>query len=130
MRRWIVDGNNVYGSRPDGWWRDRAAAAARLVEEVGRWQQQGGDDVTVVFDGGRPEALTPSDPPRVTVAFARDEGAGSADDLIVRLVGAPGGPLTVVTSDRGLVARLPLGVAVEGAGSFLRRLVDGAGPEP
>ena len=23
----FVDGNNVMGSRPDGWWRDRAGAA-------------------------------------------------------------------------------------------------------
>jgi len=23
--RWIVDGDNVMGARPDGWWRDRAA---------------------------------------------------------------------------------------------------------
>jgi hypothetical protein len=28
----IVDGNNVIGSRPDGWWRDRPAATRRLVE--------------------------------------------------------------------------------------------------
>ncbi len=26
----VVDGANVVGSRPDGWWRDRAGAAARL----------------------------------------------------------------------------------------------------
>ena len=26
----VVDGANVVGSRPDGWWRDRAKAAARL----------------------------------------------------------------------------------------------------
>jgi 8-oxo-dGTP diphosphatase len=30
----IVDGANVVGSRPDGWWRDRAAAAARLRDEL------------------------------------------------------------------------------------------------
>ena len=24
--RWVVDGNNVFGSRPDGWWNDRTAA--------------------------------------------------------------------------------------------------------
>src|SRR6478609_5086009 len=26
----VVDGANVVGSRPDGWWRDRPGAAARL----------------------------------------------------------------------------------------------------
>ena len=30
MTTLIVDGANVVGSRPDGWWRDRAGAAARL----------------------------------------------------------------------------------------------------
>jgi 8-oxo-dGTP diphosphatase len=30
----IVDGANVVGSRPDGWWRDRAAAAARLRDAL------------------------------------------------------------------------------------------------
>ena len=32
--RVFVDGNNVMGSQPDGWWRDRAAAARRLVAEI------------------------------------------------------------------------------------------------
>ena len=35
MTRWIVDGMNVIGSRPDGWWRDRRGAMRRLVEELG-----------------------------------------------------------------------------------------------
>ncbi len=30
----IVDGANVVGSRPDGWWRDRAGAAIRLRHEL------------------------------------------------------------------------------------------------
>ena len=32
----FVDGNNVMGSRPDGWWRDRSAAARRLIAELSR----------------------------------------------------------------------------------------------
>ncbi|MFC7657917.1 hypothetical protein ACFQV8_17970 [Pseudonocardia benzenivorans] len=31
----VVDGANVVGSRPDGWWRDRAGAAARLATRLG-----------------------------------------------------------------------------------------------
>ena len=34
--RLIVDGNNVIGSRPDGWWRDRAGAARRLIRALQR----------------------------------------------------------------------------------------------
>ncbi|MEV8409926.1 NTP pyrophosphohydrolase, partial [Streptomyces niveus] len=30
----IVDGANVVGSVPDGWWRDRRAAAERLRERL------------------------------------------------------------------------------------------------
>ncbi len=30
----LIDAANVVGSRPDGWWRDRAGAAARLVEQL------------------------------------------------------------------------------------------------
>ena len=30
----IVDAANVVGSRPDGWWRDRAGAAARLRDSL------------------------------------------------------------------------------------------------
>ena len=33
----IVDGNNVMGSRPDGWWKDRPAAMRRLVSQLGDW---------------------------------------------------------------------------------------------
>ena len=30
----VVDGANVMGSRPDGWWRDRAGAARRLRDQL------------------------------------------------------------------------------------------------
>jgi 8-oxo-dGTP diphosphatase len=32
----VIDVANVMGSRPDGWWRDRAGAAVRLHDEVAR----------------------------------------------------------------------------------------------
>ena len=35
--RWLVDGMNVIGTRPDGWWRDRDAAMLRLVDLLERW---------------------------------------------------------------------------------------------
>ncbi|TDC70074.1 hypothetical protein E1193_30120, partial [Micromonospora sp. KC606] len=37
----IVDGANVVGSRPDGWWRDRAGAAARLRDALAPLAAQG-----------------------------------------------------------------------------------------
>ncbi|EUA20673.1 hypothetical protein I552_6823 [Mycobacterium xenopi 3993] len=35
--RWIVDGMNVIGSRPDGWWEDRRRAMVALVDSLDRW---------------------------------------------------------------------------------------------
>ena len=32
----VVDVANVMGSRPDGWWRDRAGAAVRLHDQITR----------------------------------------------------------------------------------------------
>ena len=40
------------------------------------------------------------------------------DAMIVELVTADPDDVTVVTSDRGLIDRLPAGVAVEGAKAF------------
>jgi 8-oxo-dGTP diphosphatase len=37
----IVDGANVMGSRPDGWWRDRAGAARRLRDQLAALASQG-----------------------------------------------------------------------------------------
>lgn len=37
----IVDVANVMGSRPDGWWRDRAGAAVRLHAEIVRLARSG-----------------------------------------------------------------------------------------
>jgi 8-oxo-dGTP diphosphatase len=60
----IVDGANVMGSRPDGWWRDRAGAAARLRAELAPLVMQGITDlpdgmqtpvpaIDLPLDGGR-----------------------------------------------------------------------------
>ena len=37
----VVDVANVMGSRPDGWWRDRAGAAVRLHGEIVRLARSG-----------------------------------------------------------------------------------------
>ena len=48
--RWFVDGMNVIGTRPDGWWSDRDAAMLRLVDLLERWAAAEGEDVIVVFE--------------------------------------------------------------------------------
>src|SRR4051794_20182160 len=115
--RWLVDGMNVVGSRPDGWWRDRRAAMRRLVGALERFAEETGDDVAVVFDG-RPFELEEGG--RVEVGFAPG-GRNAADDTIAEWVGDDPHPgsLTVVTSDAELAARVrAAGAEVVPSGSF------------
>lgn len=126
--RWLIDGNNVMGARPDGWWRDRAGAAARLTDGVDAWQQQTGHDVVLVFDGPDRRQLTGRSRPGFEVRFAERPGRNAGDDLVVRLAAeregeGDGQQDTVVTSDAGLVARLPRAADVVGSGAF-RRMLD------
>jgi len=120
-RRWLVDGMNVIGSRPDGWWRDRTAAMRRLTGDLDALARETGEPVTVVFDGAPRE--TGGD--RVEVRFARRRGPNAADDDIAALAAADDDPtsLRVVTSDSGLADRVrPTGAGLVGAGEFRRRL--------
>jgi hypothetical protein len=122
---WVLDGNNLFGARADGWWRDRAGAAARLAADVDRWQAQMGEPAVLVFDGHRPADFTPEDREGLTVRFAQSSAPDAADHVIAALVEdlyAVDPDVTVVTSDRGLRARLPPGVRIQGAGRFLREL--------
>ena len=120
--RWLVDGMNVIGTRPDAWWRDRDAAMLRLVDTLERWAAATGEDVTVVFE--RP----PSPPIRSTVievTHAPRPRRNAADDEIVRRLRADADPtaVRVVTSDRWLAERAyAAGASVEGADSFRLRL--------
>jgi predicted RNA-binding protein with PIN domain len=120
--RWLVDGMNVIGSRPDGWWRDRDKAKRTLIEALREFAAESGEPVAVVFDG-RPIALPDPDP--VTVEFAPTPGPNAADAVLAARVEADGDPagLRVVTSDRALADRVrAAGAEVIPAGSFRRRL--------
>lgn len=116
--RWIVDGMNVIGSRPDGWWKDRDRAMATLVEALDRWASGQGETVTVVFERPPSTAIKSS---VVEIAHAPRAAANSADDEIVRLVAADPVPhdIRVVTSDRALTERVrSLGASVQRSESF------------
>ncbi|WP_107422979.1 NTP pyrophosphohydrolase [Streptomyces niveus] len=104
----IVDGANVVGSVPDGWWRDRRAAAERLRERL----------VPLAVDG-LPGAGIPGPVELVLVVEGQARGVesvpgvrvesapGSGDDLIAELAaGAAGWPCVVVTADRELRRRV------------------------
>ena len=124
----VVDGMNVIGSRPDGWWRDRPGARRRLVAELAGLVAAG-HEVTVVFDGrpGSDEEVA-AEAVGVTARFAPG-GPDAADHAIAALVAAlpEPGDVTVVTSDGALAAAVRRhGAQVEGVKAFRARL--DAGP--
>ena len=125
----FVDGNNVMGSRPDRWWRDRAEAARRLVAEIIPLTLGHGGVWTIVFDGREPPAM-PLPPERLTVIHTGHGRRNGADDRIVELVDAlpDSAPSLVYTSDAKLRTRVEaLGTQVVGSGTLLRQIATARG---
>jgi|tagenome__1003787_1003787.scaffolds.fasta_scaffold20984812_5 hypothetical protein len=117
----IVDAANVVGSRPDGWWRDRAGAARRLWEQlVSATLPQ--DETVLVLEGAGRAGVPIGRTDRVLTTHA----SGSGDDAIVETVAAriaDGWEVTVVTADRGLRLRVEnTGAATTGPSWLLDRL--------
>ena len=108
----LVDAANVVGSRPDGWWRDRAGAAARLVDRLARLE----GPVVVVLEGTARAGAEEGERDGVAVRHASGEG----DDLLAELC-APG--VVLVTADRALRERAhKCGAHVEGPGWLLDQI--------
>lgn len=123
--RWIVDGNNVVGSRPDGWWNDRPAAQGRFAQSVAEWCRTHDDEVVVVFDAPLAAETAVLAGGNLTIVESARRGRDAADDTIAGLVASHDhrvDDLTVVTSDRGLRDRLEPAVSVVGAGRFRDRI--------
>ena len=112
----VVDAANVVGSVPDGWWRDRAGATARLRDRLAPLAAAGvaglGPPVEVVLVvEGAARGVPAVEGVRVVAA------PRSGDDAIVDLVGSEPGDRTrvVVTADRALRERVQrLGASVIG----------------
>ncbi len=119
----VVDAANVVGSRPDGWWRDRAGAARRLVETIAAGRS-GDEEIVVVLEGRAREGVPAGERDGVAVVHA----AGSGDDAIVAIVAAEAETegrraVTVITSDRELRERVEaLGAVSHSPRAFLDRL--------
>ena len=77
----VVDVANVMGSRPDGWWRDRAGAAVRLHTQIVRLAASG-------------RAIPPDDPRRPADTRPPGEAGGPAE------AGSPGGARTPDDAER------------------------------
>ena len=132
----VVDVANVMGSRPDGWWRDRAGAAARLHAQIVRLAASGravlpdtgppgqadAPGFVLVLEGAAKAAPIPAAPnPEVRVVRA----GGSGDDAIVAVVRELPGRRVVVTADRELRDRsVAAGATILGPGWLLGQLGD------
>ena len=106
MQVLIVDGANVVGSRPDGWWHDRAGAARRLQERLSTAALPH-DEVVLVLEGTARQGNPAGKDGRLRTIHA----PGSGDDAIVEAVIAhvdvgDGREVTVVTADRMLRNRV------------------------
>jgi hypothetical protein len=104
MRVLIVDGANVVGSRPTGWWRDRAGAAKKLHQAMAA-TDLGYDAVVLVLEG----EATRGQPVGSDGAIDTVHAPGSGDDAIVEQVrtrSRDGDDVVVVTADRRLRERV------------------------
>ncbi len=107
----IVDVANVMGSRPDGWWRDRAGAAQRLYGQIVALAANSESDQYFLVLEGQAKAAEAPDLPRVKVIRA----PGSGDEAIVTLVRSIREGVIVVTADRELRRRCEeAGATVQG----------------
>jgi hypothetical protein len=143
----IIDVANVMGSRPDGWWRDRAVAATRWLADfdrlVGRPVTMPDDrtmrvtEVVAVVEGKARQATLP-DGALLRVVRAVGDGDSAVVDVAEQTLalagtttseGAEGtetvlpAAVLVVTADRALRERLPAGVRVAGPG-WLRQMLE------
>jgi len=149
MLHLVVDAANVVGSRPDGWWRDRAGAARRLSGSIVAVLVSRPDDLVELLDGtalSSSAAGTAGQDPALQVHLVLEGAAGKVDDLpthpLLDVVHAPAdgdsaivalveglagesGRVLVVTADRELRERVrAAGAEVTGPGAFRAALPD------
>jgi 8-oxo-dGTP diphosphatase len=107
----IVDGANVVGSRPDGWWRDRAGAAVRLRDELAHLVTEGITDLPPGTAGAAESGAAGAD---------RDGADGASLGQPDSAVGGPGTPPAPSgrPSRRGMW--LPVGVLDSGDADIAR----------
>ncbi len=120
----MIDAANVIGSRPDGWWKDRAGAARTFVERVRAAvaSELLTRPVVVVLEGAARRGVEPGEMDGATVVHA----ARSGDDQLVDVIasGPRNGQVTLVTADRALARRAEaLGARVVGP-KWLLNLLD------
>lgn len=116
----LVDAANVVGSRPTGWWRDRAGAARQLVERLRAAPETSvARPVVVVVEGRARPGVEEGEVDGVRVVHA----AGEGDDTMAAIAQGSAEPVRLVSADRGLGERVRrAGGDVVGPGWLLARL--------
>jgi hypothetical protein len=100
----VVDGANVVGSKPDGWWRDRPVAARRLHDRIAA-ADLGYDAVVLVLEGHARRGQPVGDVGQLQTVHAPADGDDEIVDQ-VRARAADGDDVVVVTADRALRERV------------------------
>ena len=145
-----MDAANVVGSRPDGWWRDRAGAGRRLAgrivavlvarpedlverlegrtptsaETAGSDLREAAVQVHLVLEGAASRVADLPTHPLLDVVHAPADGDSAIVALVEGLAGESGRVL-VVTADRELRERVrAAGAEVTGPGAFRAALPD------
>jgi predicted RNA-binding protein with PIN domain len=128
----VVDAANVIGSRPDGWWRDRGAAAKRLLAKLAGSPLSDDSELVVILEGKAREGAGEGLVDGVRVEHADHSGDDKVVDVVEDAMHAsPGRPVTVVTSDRGLRERVSaLGAQSVGAHWLWGRVDDTGSRQP
>jgi len=100
----VVDGANVVGSVPDGWWKDRAGAARRLHERL-LVADTSYDEIVLVLEGQAKAGVRAGRDGHVTTVHAPRDGD---TEIRARARGAAeaGRSVVVVTADRMLAANV------------------------
>ena len=117
----IIDTANVVGSRPTGWWRDRAGAARQLVDRVrsATANAQLPRPVVMVLEGVARQGVEEGVADGVEIVHAPHGG----DDTLARLAEAGGEDVILVSADRALGERIRhAGGKVVGPNWLLARL--------
>ena len=100
----VVDGANVVGSVPDGWWKDRAGAARRLHERL-LVADVAYDVIVLVLEGQAKAGVRAGRDAHVTTVHAARDGDAEIREQ-ARRAGESGGRVVVVTADRALGANV------------------------
>lgn len=100
----VVDGANVVGSVPDGWWKDRAGAARRLHERL-LVADTAYDEIVLVLEGQAKAGVRAGRDAHVRTVHAPRDGDAEIREQ-ARRAGDSGAQVAVVTADRALAANV------------------------